>query len=171
MSFSDDIRKFVQHANGNGDKVVRKTVIDVATSLITKSPVGNPEMWLSLGASYRFMNKAGTKRLKRPKLEFRRQPPPGYVGGHFRANWQLGIGHKPVGEVEGTDKSGRTALAKIQAELPKQTAGRSYYIGNNLPYGPALEEGHSKQAPHGMVALTKVEFQGMVREAAAEVNK
>ena len=156
---------------GNADKVVRKTVIDISNSLVKRSPVGNPELWTSLGASYRFMNKAGTKRLKRAVLEYRRQPPPGYVGGHFRANWQLGVGSMPVGDIDAIDKTGAATMAKIRADLPKQAAGKVYYIANNAPYAQALEEGHSTQAPHGMVALTKVQFQDYILEAAQEVNK
>jgi len=171
MSFSDDIAKFAVKCVENSNKVVRKTVIDISNSLVMQSPVGNPELWASLGASYRFMNKAGTKRLKNPVLEFRRQPPEGYAGGHFRANWQLGIGTMPQGELDTRDKSGGPTMAKIRADLPKEAAGEVYYIANNLDYGPALEEGHSTQAPHGMVGLTVVQFQGTVRAAAQAVNK
>jgi len=171
MSFSDDIAKFAQKAGSNADKVVKKTVIDIATSLVERSPVGNPEMWMSLGASYRIMNKAGTKRLKRAKLEFRNKPPEGYVGGHFRGNWQLGIGMMPMGDVEGEDKNGGKTINKIMSKIPQKAASiPAYYITNNLPYGPALEDGHSKQAPAGMVSLTMIEFQGIIRKAVGELK-
>ena len=35
--------------------------------------------------------------------------------------------------------------------------GDDIWISNNLPYIEALEEGHSQQAPHGMVALSLAE--------------
>ena len=171
MSFSDDIKKFVEKSKGNGNRVVRKTVIDISKSLVDRSPVGNPELWFSLGASYRFMNLAGTKRLKRGKLEYRRQPPKGYSGGHFRANWQLGVGSMPQGEVEGIDKSGAATMGKIRSGIPKEAVGKVYYIANNVEYGQALENGHSNQAPHGMVGLTEIQFQGTIRDALQEVNK
>ena len=171
MSFADEIKDFVEKAKGNGHQVVRKTVIDVSTSLVRRSPVGNPALWVSLGASYRFMNLAGTRRLKRPKLQFRRQPPPGYAGGHFRANWQLGIGSLRLGEVKGRDKSGSSTLKKIVATIPNEAAGKVYYVANNTPYSETLEDGHSTQAPYGMVALTEAEFQEYIRENVAEVNK
>jgi hypothetical protein len=144
MSFSDDIRKFVQHANGNADKVVREVVFGVGTSLDYRSPVGDASYWQS-------------------------PPPPGYVGGHFRSNWQLGIGSCPVGIVEGTDFMG--SFARETAKIPQKAAGQVYYWGNNLPYGPAIEDGWSwHQAPYGVVALTKVEFQDMVSRAAGELK-
>jgi len=171
MGFSDDIAKFAKKASSNADKVVKKAVIDISTSLVMMSPVGNPSLWESLGASYRFMNLAGTKRLKRGKLQFARQPPPGYVGGHFRANWQLGLNMMPMGEVEGIDKGGGKTRNAIMSQIPTHAASiGSYYIANNLPYGPALEDGHSKQAPFGMISLTKIKFQGIIRKAVGELG-
>ena len=35
------------------------------------------------------------------------------------------------------------------------------WIQNNAPYGPALEDGHSGQAPSGMVAVTFAELEVM----------
>ena len=171
MGFADDIRAFVVKTEGKSNAVVRRTVVDVATSLIMMSPVGNPALWASLQPSYRIMNKAGTKRLVRPKLEFKRQPPKGYAGGTFRANWQLGIGAVKPGELKERDKNGGPTIAKVSAGIPAKPAGGVYYIGNNLPYGPALEDGHSTQAPHGMVAITSLKFGGIVDQAVAGVNK
>jgi hypothetical protein len=171
MSFADDIRAFVIKTQNNSDQVVRRTVMGVATSLIMKSPVGNPALWSSLQPYYRVMSKRGkARRLKRPKLEFKRKPPKGYSGGTFRANWQLGIGSMPSGTLKDKDKGGGPTIAKISAGIPNQPAGNVFYIGNNLPYGPALEDGHSTQAPHGMVALTAVEFGGIVDQAMAGVK-
>jgi hypothetical protein len=47
-----------------------------------------------------------------------------------------------------------------------------HFLTNNLPYALRLEYGWSKnQAPAGMVGLAVAEFQSIVRDAAAEVNK
>jgi hypothetical protein len=146
MSFADDIRAFVVKTEGKSNAVVRRTVVGVATSLIMKSPVGNPLLWKS-------------------------KPPKGYSGGHFRANWQLGIGSQASGEVADKDKTGGPTIAKVTAGIPAKPAGGVYFIGNNLPYGPALEDGHSTQAPFGMVSLTSVEFGGIVDQAVAGVNR
>jgi len=171
MGFSEDIEKFAKKCGSNADKVVRKTIIDISASLVKRSPVGDPSTWLSLGVSSRFMNKAGTKRLKRAKLEYARKPPEGYVGGHFRGNWQLGKDSMPMGEVSGEDKNGGKTINKIISQIPDQAATVGvYYIANNLPYGPALEEGHSKQAPLGIVGLTKLEFQGIIKEAVEKLK-
>ena len=57
------------------------------------------------------------------------------------------------------------------AAIPTKAAGPVYYISNSTPYGQRLEEGHSTQAPLGMVALTKIQFQQYIRDNAKEVNK
>jgi len=142
MSFSDDIRKFVQHANGNGDKVVRKVVLDIGTSLVEKTPVGDASYWQS-------------------------PPPPGYVGGHARANWAHSEGTRVIQEIEGVDPSGAGSLARISSSVPVNAAGKVHFIQNSVPYIQALEDGHSRQAagPNAIVGRTKVEFQDMVRQA------
>lgn len=144
MGFADDIKKFVVHCKDNSHAVVRKTVLDIGTSLVKRSPVGNPELWAH-------------------------PAPPGYSGGHFRANWQIGIGSIPSGILDLKDKSGNVTIRAIQGSIPKEAAGFAYFIANNLPYAQALEDGHSGQAPFGMVALTQVEFQNIINNAVKEL--
>lgn len=38
-NFAVDVRKFVEHANGNVDKVVRKVLFDLTTSIVKRTPV------------------------------------------------------------------------------------------------------------------------------------
>ena len=44
------------------------------------------------------------------------------------------------------------------------------YFTNNLPYAQALENGHSNQAPGGMVGLTALDAAIYFREAMNEVR-
>ena len=48
-------------------------------------------------------------------------------------------------------------------------AGDVIYLTNNLPYAVPLEEGYSKQAPAGMVALTVQDFQSVVAQIGIEL--
>ena len=148
MGFAEDVKKWTIKCASNSDQAVRKTVLRVVDSIVERSPVGNPDLW------------------QNPDNK-----PDGYVGGHFRANWQLGIGSLPTGEVEGVDPSGAATKAKAEAAIPAKAAGHVYYFCNNLPYAIPLEEGHSTQAPYGMVGLTAVRFTEFAEKAAAEVNK
>jgi hypothetical protein len=54
--------------------------------------------------------------------------------------------------------------------VPIKAAGEVHYIQNSLPYMQALEDGHSTQAPAGIVAVTEVEFQDYVQKAIGELT-
>lgn len=89
--------------------------------------------------------------------------------GRFRGNWQVAIGEIPDGTLDLDDKTGQATISKAQAVALNVTAGQVIYLVNNLPYGPRLEEGHSQQAPHGMVALSVQEFQQIANEIGLEL--
>lgn len=137
-----DMRKFTRKSKSTMDAVVRKIVLDLGTAVVMRSPVGDPSGWSS-------------------------PAPKGYTGGRFRANWQYSEGTRLQGTLAEFDPSGQKAIAKIFARVGLlDAAGKIHYLTNNLPYGPALERGWSKQAPAGMVGLAVREFQGIVERAA-----
>lgn len=144
MSFAVDIQNFAKKCGTNADLVVRKTVLDIGRSLVEKTPVGNPDLW------------------QNPDNK-----PEGYAGGHARANWSHSEGALVAKEFEGVDSSGSVSNERIAASVPANAAGKVHYIQNSVPYIQALEDGHSKQAPAGMVSLTQVEFQNITNAAAA----
>lgn len=151
-SFVVQLAEFARKAGANADLVVRKTVLDIGTRIVERSPVGDPTLW------------------KHPA-------PKGYVGGRFRANWQYGSynysaqGSIPSGDLPDIDPTGGVSLARIEAGLQLEgAAGMIHVILNNLPYAQALEDGWSSQAPQGMVGLTAIEFQSIVRAAAQGVS-
>lgn len=162
MSFSLDITNWVKKAKGNADKVVKKVVIDLSTSVIMKTPVGDPKYWQ--GSYYDLYTKTG-KRRKRRKLVTPSKPD-GYVGGTARANWQYGNNVMPGGIIDDTDKSGNKTIAALTGEIKLSNGAAVHWITSSLPYIIALEHGWSRQAPHGMVGLTVTEFQQIVKRAA-----
>lgn len=132
-TFALDLAKFAEKAKERADEAVGNIIIGLAAELDYRSPVGDPTKW------------------KHPA-------PKGYVGGHFRANWQFGIGIMPGGEVPGVDRSpknretGGATTAGIVAMIPDDAAGRLYYLVNNTPYAQRLEyEGWSSQAEPGFI--------------------
>lgn len=141
MSFSDDIAKFAKKAAGNADILVRKTVIDIGTRLVNRTPVGDATYWKS-------------------------KPPAGYVGGHARANWSHSEGALDPREFDIIDPSGAASNNRILSSVPVKAGGKVHFVQNSVPYIEALEDGHSRQAPHGIVSLTAVEFQGLVNAIA-----
>lgn len=125
-SFSLDISKWVEKAQGRIDLVVRKISLDLFSRVILRSPVDT---------------------------------------GRFRGNWSVAIGSVPDGVLELNDKSGSATVSKATAAVANVKAGDVIYLVNNLPYGPRLEYGWSKQAPAGMVRVTIQEFGGAVADA------
>ena len=152
MTNSDNAREFSislsRRLAGETEKAViqftRKIALDALRGLVLKSPVGYPPSW-------------------------KRLAPKGYVGGQFRGAWQLSVGAEGTG-ITGKSLPGRTgsrsaaaaAASDALGELSRLRAYDSVYIVNGLPYAERLENGWSKQAPLGMVALTVAELQSLV---------
>lgn len=78
--------------------------------------------------------------------------------GRARGNWQVTIG-KPAKGVVGEDSSGGSTITQGVRNLGGLGPFQVVWIVNNLPYIQPLENGHSGQAPKGMVALTLAEVQ------------
>lgn len=90
--------------------------------------------------------------------------------GRFRGNWQVAIGGIPAGTLALNDKAGTATIAKVTAATMGLRAGQVITLVNNLAYANALEYGHSKQAPNGMVRLTVTEYGAVVNAVAATVR-
>lgn len=148
MSFGGDIAKFAEKAKSNSNKVVKKVVFDISSRLVYRTPVGDPSYWQS-------------------------PPPPGYVGGRARGNWQYALDAPNLDGDNAIDPLGASTLDGIIAEIPTDSAaGHVHYITNTLPYIKRLEEGYSRQAPpQGIVALTVMEYKDIVSVAVSEVNQ
>ena len=90
--------------------------------------------------------------------------------GRARANWQVVIGSPSPVLTAGTDRSGREGIAKAQQVAAEVTLDDEIYIVNGLAYIPALEDGHSDQAPDGMIAVTVAELQPLVDHLVRMMN-
>lgn len=145
--FSLDLTEYAKKTGAKMDTVVRGVVMGLAERIDERSPVGNPDLW------------------QVPKA------PPGYIGGHFRKNWQYKFGSAPEGEIDGVDPKGsRTAQNAILAGVQAAPGAGIHYLANNVPYAERLENGWSTQAPGGMVSLAMVDFQGIVRDEVARLS-
>lgn len=145
MSFAGDISRFMLKAGKRVDVVTKKIVIDLGTKIVLRTPVGDPSTWQS-------------------------PAPSGYVGGRARANWQYGNGIMPEGALSIVDKDGSTTINRIIGGVQASKAASIHWIANNLPYIKPLEEGWSNQAPQGMLRLSVIEFEQVVRDAVKNVN-
>lgn len=144
--FALDIRKFAEKVDQNLDQVVRSVTLQVGTSLVERSPVGNPSLWKS-------------------------KPPPGYVGGRFRANWQLQAEQPSTLTTDTIDQSGQATIGRFTTLVATMKAGGLIYFANSLPYARRIEDGWSGQAPAGVVEVTAIEFQDYVNKAVQALPK
>ncbi len=108
--------------------------IAIPTNIIRRNPVGDAIYWKS-------------------------RPPRGYVGGRSRANWQYGNDVVPGGVINAVDKTGSATIARLTGQINSSPTAAIHWFANNLDYIQALENGHSRQAPNGMVKITVMEFQ------------
>jgi hypothetical protein len=144
-TFALQLKAFADKTKVRADEFVGLVQIKIAERLDGRSPVGDASYWKS-------------------------KPPPGYAGGRFRGNWQYGDGFIPQGETGRIDPSGSATISAVISAIPKEAAGRIGYYANNVPYAQRIEEGWSRQAPTGLVALTAMEFRAIVGESVAAVK-
>lgn len=163
--------------------VTRKATIDLFRAVGLRSPVGNPELWASnaqamsdreqYNKSVEVANEAyaaaGSKKRIRPASEkklrklFPVSSGKGYVGGRFRANWNVSYGVPDTTVTDSTDKN--RVLTEVQ-KVDTLAVGGIMYLTNALPYAHRLEyEGWSSQAPAGMIRISALEFGDHIKKA------
>lgn len=91
--------------------------------------------------------------------------------GRAKANWHVELNNQKTFARDETDKTGASTTAEVMARISKTKIGDSVFITNNLPYIEALENGHSDQAPAGMVKVTIAEFKRTVEAAGRAIAK
>ncbi|HGH3373471.1 TPA: hypothetical protein ACJIK4_002985 [Kluyvera cryocrescens] len=184
------IQLFVDSSKQEMDEVVRRTGIKILGRLVDMSPVGQPEVWevnqtasayntavrehnATLRDDPTNLTKSGRlKRGLRVNDSMGIKKPEGYVGGRFKNNWYVGFDSQPTQSNDTPDASGQGSNSRGVAVLEVFRVGQvnSIYFTNNLPYSVALENGHSGQAPGGMVGITALDAAQLFREAMSEVR-
>ncbi|EMY7638805.1 MULTISPECIES: hypothetical protein [Citrobacter] len=184
------IQLFVDGSKQEIEEAVRRTGIKILGRLVDMSPVGQPEIWQvnQTASAYNTavreynaalrddpanLTKAGRlRRGLRVNDSMDIKKPEGYVGGRFKNNWYVGLDSQPTETNDIPDASGQGSNSRGLAVLEVFRVGQvnSIYFTNNLPYAQALENGHSNQAPGGMVGLTALDAAQYFREAMSEVR-
>ena len=142
--FAKAVSAWARKTGESTDDIIVATVTDLSRRIIQRTPVGNPDLWLT------------------------NYPPEGYTGGQAKGNWVATIG-RPSGDVfEGITAKNSSKPMKWAMSSIQKAPGSVYYLVNNLPYIKALEYGHSTQAPAGMVRVTVTEFNKSIAKA---INK
>lgn len=84
--------------------------------------------------------------------------------GRLRGNWMLTRDNPAGGISARLDPSGAAVLSDITLHVGG--VGTVNYLTNNLPYAEAIEYGHSKQAPEGMVRVNFARIKGIISNVA-----
>lgn len=107
-----------------------ETAFAMLRNFIFRSPVGNPSDWQQPDSA-----------------------PPGYVGGHFRRNWQVSIGGFNELELPGQAEPAAFTMARGKTVINVWSKTRTAFlvIQNNVPYASRLAQGHSLQAEAGWI--------------------
>jgi hypothetical protein len=82
----------------------------------------------------------------------------------------VSIGSPAAGVKDLIDKDGSATIAAHASVIGIAKAGQVQYLVNNLPYAQRIEQGWSRQAPVGLVALTVVEWNNIVEDAVNGVK-
>lgn len=155
MSFEQDMKRFEEKVAGASEKAIRAAGLQVFTSIIERTPVGNPDIWLAKDSDGNYVDFLSVN-----------DYPEGYIGGTARGNWQTAVGRRPTGTIDDQDESGRQTIAAANLAAAKFTLADTLYFANHLPYIRRLEEGWSSQAPEGMVANSIEGFSQAVEAGA-----
>lgn len=103
-------------------------------------------------------------------------------GGRLRLNWQVAGASPATGMLDGTDKTGNSAIQNAANYIFSAAVWYDFTMTNNLPYAPVVEYGlfpgggpntvggYSKQAPSGMIRVNVLRFNQLLDEEAAKVN-
>lgn len=150
-SFSQDITAFVKKTGVSADEVLRKLAFDAFGGLLRRSPVDTGRFRASW-------------RVAINRIDQTVQPPPATAADE-----------KPGSAYRGSMQAAHaTNQAAASGAISKAKFGDSVNISNNLEYAEPLENGHSKQAPQGMLKITfeeiKAAFALTVRQVVGQVS-
>lgn len=91
--------------------------------------------------------------------------------GRARASWQVSEKTIPTGTPPAGSYTGGAKSADALAAIGKVTGTQTIYIVSNLDYIEPLENGHSAQAPVGMVRISIAEAAAKIKLTVAKLKK
>ena len=91
--------------------------------------------------------------------------------GRARGSWGVAVGQPRPGPHDREDSTGSEVNREAQNVIATLNLGDRVFLVSNLVYMPPLESGSSRQAPAGMVSITRNELQPMVDAAVRAVRR
>ena len=93
--------------------------------------------------------------------------------GRARANWNASVGSEDGSEDPSATSANVGAKSGVARGVIRETdffRGGKLFLTNGVPYIKKLEEGSSKQAPQGMIAVTVAELRLFVERIAGRIR-
>lgn len=87
--------------------------------------------------------------------------------GFFINNWNVSLNQPDFSVSDPANPGANAATLVLESVAASAQFGDTVYITNGTEYGPALENGHSKQAPNGVVKITVANYPGVVARSVA----
>jgi len=110
-NFGKQVEKIAEKTSRKVEQVAEDFTILYFTQVIEGTPVGDPSTWKS-------------------------PPPPGYIGGRAKANWNPSINSPDYSQTD----SLRSSVNKLPS-IKGRIAGNVAYLSNSVPYVYLLEKG------------------------------
>lgn len=154
----------------NAEAVMQRGSHNAVVDQINANLASDPRNLTPKGNLKRSVRSRANRKLSKSQLakEYPLTQGNGYVGGRFRSNWNVSVGQPNTSTSERVVDASQV-IDEAAAVTLTARAGDVVFISNNLPYAQRLEEGWSKQAPHGMVKITVARFQSIVDAAVANL--
>lgn len=143
MNFYEALLAFEEKVQKRADKVVYELVCAVVAETVHFSPLG---VWANWSPHWQ-----------------KKRPFKSYKPGHFVRNWVYATGDSySPGEYPGvSDKINRTKTLWSWVE-EEGASNKRHILTNSTSYAMQLEQGHSKQAPEGIVGPIFKEMKGVL---------
>lgn len=153
-SFTQNITTFFQKTGIKLDLIVKKLAFDGFKGVLFRSPVDTGRFRGSWRIGIGRINLSVLKDLTGPKAS-------NFIGPVPAGAASPPAPHSPPTSAE---------LAFASSKLSSVKFGTKVVISNNLPYAIPLENGHSKQAPAGVLIITFLEIKSNFAATVASVK-
>lgn len=137
MSFESEFDAEVDRVMAAIQETTKVASIEMINGAIIKSPVGNPELWLTKNSKGQYVDYIAYKGY-----------PVGYVGGRFRSNWILSRGEPQDKTTKRISRESTIINGMVKRVI--KTKSKQWNLTNSLPYAVPIDEGWSSQAPNGI---------------------
>lgn len=145
--FAAEVKAWAEKAKARPETTIRQFMVNLTTELLERTPVGDPSLWK------------------------KKTPPPGYVGGALRANWNFTLNVADESNGKPPNRSVPDGIDRLNLAISPPITDQAIYLVNAQPYARKIEyEAHSSQAVAGYVRITAVQADEFMAQAIRQTD-